>query len=45
MELHHFQAVAVGDAIHMVGAMTGPYPNEKPLDKVVSIFPTPMSSA
>lgn len=39
MELHHFQAVAVGDAIHMVGAMTGPYPNEKPLDKVVVYFP------
>ena len=37
--MHHFQAVAVGDAIHMVGAMTGPYPNEKPLDKVVAYYP------
>lgn len=39
IELHHFQAVAVGDAIYMVGAMTGPYPKEKPLDKVVVYNP------
>lgn len=30
----------MGDAIHVVGAMTGPYPNEKPLDKVVAYYPT-----
>lgn len=39
LELHHFQAVAFGDAIYMIGAMTGPYPNEKPLEKVVVYYP------
>ena len=39
MELHHFQAVVYGDAIYMIGAMTGPYPNEKPLEKVVVYYP------
>lgn len=39
LELHHFQAVAFGDAIYLVGAMTGRYPNEKPLEKVVVYYP------
>lgn len=39
MELHHFQAVPVGDEIFLIGAMTGPYPNEKPLKQVVVYHP------
>ncbi len=39
LELHHFQAVAYGDAIYMIGAMTGPYPKETPLEKVVVYYP------
>ncbi|MEO9592385.1 MAG: galactose oxidase, partial [Rhodopirellula bahusiensis] len=30
LELHHFQGVVVGDAIYLMGAMTGPYPKETP---------------
>lgn len=39
IELHHFQAVAIGDAIYLMGAMTGGFPNEKPLEKVVVYYP------
>lgn len=39
MELHHFQAVVVDDAIYLIGAMTGPYPNETPLEKIVVYYP------
>ncbi|MFK7766465.1 MAG: DUF5060 domain-containing protein [Mariniblastus sp.] len=39
LELHHFQAVVVGDAIYLIGAMTGPYPNEKPLEKIAVYYP------
>ncbi|MFS4467948.1 DUF5060 domain-containing protein [Maribacter sp. 2210JD10-5] len=39
VELHHFQPVAVDDAIYIVGAMTGEWPNEKPLDKVIVYYP------
>ncbi|MFK7737259.1 MAG: kelch repeat-containing protein [Pirellulaceae bacterium] len=39
MEMHHFQAVAIDDAIYIVGAMTGPYPNETPLEKIVVYHP------
>ena len=39
MELHHFQAVVVGDAIYLMGAMTGPYPKETPLEKIVVYYP------
>lgn len=39
IELHHFQAVVFGDRIYLMGAMTGPYPNEKPLEKVVAYQP------
>jgi len=34
IELHHFQAVVYGDAIYIMGAMTGGWPNEKPLDRI-----------
>ncbi len=39
IELHHFQSVVVGDAIYIVGAMTGQWPNEKPLDKILIYYP------
>jgi N-acetylneuraminic acid mutarotase len=39
MELHHFQAVVVDDAIYLMGAMTGPFPKEKPLEKIVVYYP------
>lgn len=39
MELHHFQAVVHGDAIYLIGAMTGGWPREKPLEKVVVYYP------
>lgn len=39
MELHHVQAVSIGDAIYLVGAMTGKYPNEVPLEKVIVYYP------
>jgi hypothetical protein len=39
IELHHFQAVVVDDAIYLMGAMTGPYPNEHPLEKIVIYYP------
>jgi len=34
LELHHFQAVAYGDKIYVVGGMTGNYPHEKPLENI-----------
>ncbi|MFK7887318.1 MAG: Kelch repeat-containing protein [Gammaproteobacteria bacterium] len=39
LELHHVQAVSYGDAIYLIGAMTGPYPNEVPLDRVLKYLP------
>lgn len=39
LELHHFQAVVVGDAIYLMGAMTGPFPKEMPLEKIVVYYP------
>lgn len=39
VELHHFQAASVGDAIYLVGAMTGQYPNETPLSNVIAYYP------
>lgn len=39
IELHHFQAVSLGDAIYLVGAMTGEYPNEIPLSNVIAYYP------
>lgn len=38
-EMHHFQAVVLGDAIYLIGAMTGRFPNEKPLERVVKYLP------
>lgn len=39
VELHHFQAVVVGDAVYLMGAMTGVYPRETPLEKIVVYYP------
>ncbi|MFK8113340.1 MAG: Kelch repeat-containing protein [Rubripirellula sp.] len=39
IELHHFQAVVLEDAVYLLGAMTGPYPNETPLEKIVVYYP------
>ena len=39
MEIHHFQAVVYGNAIYLVGAMTGGYPKELPLDCIWKYYP------
>jgi N-acetylneuraminic acid mutarotase len=39
IELHHFQAVVHRDLIYLIGAMTGPFPNEKPVERVVAYNP------
>ncbi len=39
MEIHHFQAVVYGDAIFLVGAMTGKYPKETPLENIWMYYP------
>ena len=39
IELHHFQPVVYGDAIYIIGAMTGQWPNETPVDKVIIYYP------
>lgn len=39
MEIHHFQAVVVGDAIYLMGAMTGRYPKETPLENIWIYYP------
>jgi N-acetylneuraminic acid mutarotase len=39
IELHHFQPVVVDDAIYLMGAMTGPFPGETPLERVLIYHP------
>jgi hypothetical protein len=39
MEIHHFQAVIYGNVIYLVGAMTGGYPKETPLDCIWKYYP------
>lgn len=39
MEIHHFQAVVYDDVIYLVGAMTGFYPKELPLDCIWKYYP------
>lgn len=39
MEIHHFQAVVYGDAIYLLGAMTGGYPRETPLENICIYYP------
>ena len=40
LEVHHFQPVALGDRIYFVGAMTGGYPNETGLERVLTYLPS-----
>lgn len=35
VEVHHFQAVAYEGKIYIIGAMTGPYPRETPLERIL----------
>ncbi|GAA4815066.1 kelch repeat-containing protein [Litoribaculum gwangyangense] len=35
IEIHHFQAVNYGKDIYIMGAMTGKYPHETPLDRIL----------
>jgi hypothetical protein len=39
IELHHFQAVTVDNMAYLVGAMTGPWPDETPLPYVMTYDP------
>ncbi|WP_114783520.1 Kelch repeat-containing protein [Botryobacter ruber] len=39
VEVHHFQAVAYAGKIYIVGAMTGAYPREKPLERILIYNP------
>lgn len=34
IEIHHFQPVVYEGKIYIIGGMTGPFPNEMPLDKI-----------
>ncbi|MGB5942905.1 MAG: kelch repeat-containing protein [Leeuwenhoekiella sp.] len=38
-EIHHYQPVVYGDAIWIVGAMTGSYPKETPLENIWKYYP------
>ena len=39
MQIHHFQAVVLGDAIYLVGGMSGGYPKEEPLENIWIYYP------
>jgi len=39
IELHHFQAVSLGEVIYIIGAMSGGYPGETPVDRVIKYYP------
>lgn len=39
LQIHHFQPVVYGNAIYMVGAMTGGYPGEPPLENIWKYYP------
>ncbi len=39
IEMHHFQAIAINDTIYIVGAMTGKYPRETPLENIYEYHP------
>ncbi len=39
LEIHHFQPVIYDDAIYIIGAMTGRYPKEKPLENIWMYYP------
>ncbi len=39
LEMHHFQAVAIGDRLAVIGAMTGAFPRESPVADVWFFHP------
>lgn len=39
IEIHHFQPVALGDTIYLVGAMTGEFPHETPIENIYTYHP------
>ncbi|MGM0408377.1 MAG: Kelch repeat-containing protein [Bacteroidota bacterium] len=39
IELHHLQPVVFNDAIYLIGAMTGTWPNETPVERVIIYYP------
>lgn len=39
IEIHHFQTVMIGDAVYIIGAMTGQWPNETPLANILIYYP------
>lgn len=39
IEIHHFQATVYSDAIYILGAMTGGWPNETPLERILIYYP------
>ncbi len=39
VELHHFQPVVVDDRVYLMGAMTGRYPGETPLERIITYHP------
>lgn len=39
LELHHFQPVVVDNAVYILGAMTGGWPNETPINNIIIYYP------
>ena len=39
IEIHHFQPLVIGDAVYIIGALTGPFPNEKAVDRILIYYP------
>ena len=39
IEIHHFQAVQYNQHIYLIGGMTGKYPHETPLDRILIYKP------
>lgn len=39
LELHHFQPVVIDNAVYIVGAMTGGWPHETPVENVIIYYP------
>ncbi len=40
LEMHHFQAVVFKDEIYVMGALTGAYPHEKPIENIYIFNPS-----
>ncbi len=39
LEVHHVQGVSYGNAIYLIGAMTGGWPAETPLERILIYYP------